>query len=160
MSQRSGYNHHEIRTTNGGAAIVDFVMMVNGRTDFPSVPSGTMLKIYVKVRFTEDVTQPIVGFELKTDKGVTITGSNTYLSRVPLRPASKGNVVVYQIEFNVPLNEGDYFVDLGVEKYDGSPGGYVLDVRRSIIHLMITRMTEKKFDGIVDIGFRFAEVDR
>jgi hypothetical protein len=114
----------------------------------------------VKVQFTEDVTQPIVGFELKTDKGVTITGSNTYLSRVPLKPVSRGEERVYQIDFNVPLNEGDYFVDLGVAKYDGSPGGYILDVRRSMIHLMITRMAEKKFDGIVDIGFGFTEVGR
>jgi ABC-type polysaccharide/polyol phosphate transport system ATPase subunit len=160
MSQRSGYNPHEVRTANGGAAIVDFVMSANGRTDYPSIASGTMLTIYVKVQFTEDVTQPIVGFELKTDKGVTITGSNTYLSRVPLSSVSKGEERVYQIDFNVPLNEGDYFVDLGMAKYDGSPGGYILDVRRSIIHLVITRMAEKKFDGIVDIGFGFTEVGR
>jgi hypothetical protein len=104
------------------------------------------------------VTQPIVGFELKTDKGVTITGSNTYLARVPLRPVGAGEERVYRIEFTVPLNEGDYFVDLGVAKYDGSPGGYVLDVRRSILHLFVTRMTEKRFHGIADIGFGFAEV--
>lgn len=160
MSERFGYNRHEIRTTNSGAAIVDFLMMANGRTDFSSIASGSVLTIFIKIHFTEDVTQPIVGFELKTDKGVTITGSNTYLSRVPLLPISKGDGRIYQIEFNVPLNEGDYFVDLGVAKYDGSPGGYILDVRRSIIHLMVTRVVEKKFRGIVDIGFRFAEVGR
>ena len=160
MSERFGYNRHEIRTTNGGAVILDYVVMGNGRTDISSISFGSVLTIFIKIHFTEDVTQPIVGFELKTDKGVTITGSNTYLSRVPLHPVSKGDVRVYQIEFNVPLNEGDYFVDLGVATYDGSPGGYILDVRRSIIHLMVTRMTEKKFDGIVDIGFRFAEVGR
>lgn len=66
---------------------------------------------------------------------------------------------VYQIEFNVPLNEGNYFVDLGITKYDGSPPGYILDVRRSIIHLIVTRMTENRFNGIVDIGFRYAEGD-
>lgn len=160
ISQRLGYNRHEVRTTNGGAAIVDYVVMGNGRTDLSSIASGTALTIFVKVQFVEDVTQPIVGFELKTDKGVTITGSNTYLSRAPLQQAGKGDVKVYQIDFNVPLNEGDYFVDLGVAKYDGSPGGYILDVRRSIIHLVVTCLMEKKFDGIVDIGFRFAEIGR
>lgn len=160
ISQRFGYNRHEIRTTNGGATILDYVVMGNGRPDLSSIASGTELTIFVKVQFTEDVTQPIVGFELKTDKGVTIAGSNTYLSLAPLQHAGKGDVRVYQIDFNVPLNEGDYFVDLGVAKYDGSPGGYILDVRRSIIHLMVIRMAEKKFDGIVDIGFRFAEVGR
>jgi ABC-type polysaccharide/polyol phosphate transport system ATPase subunit len=160
IPQRFGYNHHEVRTTNGGAAIVDYMVMANGRADLSGIVSGTVLTIYVKVQFTEEVTQPIVGFELKTDKGVTITGSNTYLERVLLRPAGKGAVRVYQIEFNVPLNEGNYFIDLGITKYDGSTGGYVLDVRRSIIHLMVTRMAETKFNGIVDIGFRYKEVGR
>jgi ABC-type polysaccharide/polyol phosphate transport system ATPase subunit len=160
LSQRFGYNRHEIRTMNGGAAIIDYAVMGNGRPDLSSIVSGTAVTIFVKVQFTENVTQPIVGFELKTDKGVTIAGSNTYLSRAPLQPVGKGEVKVYQIDFNVPLNEGDYFVDLGVAKYDGSPGGYILDVRRSIIHLMVIRIAEKKFDGIVDIGFRFAEVGR
>lgn len=160
ISQRFGYNRHETRTTNGGAAILDYVVMGNGRTDLSGIASGTVMTIFMKVQFTEDVTQPMVGFELKTDKGVTITGSNTYLSRVLLRPAARGDVRVYQIEFNVPLNEGNYFVDLGITKYDGSPPGYILDVRRSIIHLIVTRMTEDKFNGIVDIGFRYAEGDR
>lgn len=158
ISQRFGFNRYENRTTNGGAAIVDYRVMVDGTTEFSSIMSGSTLAIFVKVCFAEDVTQPIVGFELKTDKGVTITGSNTYLARVPLRPVGAGEERVYRIEFTVPLNEGDYFVDLGVAKYDGSPGGYVLDVRRSILHLFVTRMTEKRFHGIADIGFGFAEV--
>jgi hypothetical protein len=105
------------------------------------------------------VSQPIIGFELKTDKGVTIAGSNTFLAKTQLQSAAIGETKIYRIEFNTPLNEGDYFVDLGVAEYDGSPGGYVLDVRRSMIHLMIRRMQEKQFNGIVDIGFRFREID-
>ncbi len=160
MAERFGYNRHEIRTTNGGAAIVDFVMMGNGRTDFSSIVSGTALTIFVKVQFTEDVTQPIVGFELKTDKGVTIISSNTFLSQTPLKPARQGETKVYQIDISTPLNEGDYFIDLGIAKYDGSQGGAVLDVRRSIIHLVVSSMVEKRFNGIVDIGFRFSEIHR
>lgn len=160
MSQRPGYNHHENRTTNNGAAIVDFVMMANGCTDFSSIASGTMLTIYVKVQFTEDVKQPIVGFDLKTDKGVTIVSSNTFLSQTPLKPAQQSETRVYRIDLGTPLNDGDYFIDLGIAKYDGTQGGAVLDVRRSIIHLMVSSLVETRFNGIVDIGFRFEEIHR
>jgi ABC-type sugar transport system ATPase subunit len=160
MAERFGYNRHEIRTTNGGAAIVDFVMMGNGRTDLSSIVSGTALTIFVKVRFTEDVTQPIVGFDLKTDKGVTIVSSNTFLSQIAIKPAQQGETKIYQIDLSTPLNEGDYFIDLGIAKYDGSQGGAVLDVRRSIIHLIVSSMVEKRFNGIVDMGFRFEEIHR
>ena len=160
ISKRFGYNRHEIRTTNEGAVILDYVMMGNGRADLSNIASGTALTIFVKVKFTEDLTQPIVGFELKTDKGVTIISSNTFLSQTPLKPAQQGETKIYQLDLSTPLNEGDYFIDLGIAKYDGSQGGAVLDVRRSIIHLVINPVVEKRFNGIVDIGFRFSEIHR
>ena len=159
LSDRFGYNRHEVRTTNGCAAILDYVVAGNGCADNPGVWSGTAIAIFVKVHFSAAVSQPIIGFELKTDKGVTIAGSNTFLAKTQLQPAAIDETKIYRIEFNTPLNEGDYFVDLGVAEYDGSPGGYVLDVRRSMMHLMIQRRQEKQFNGIVDIGFRFTEVD-
>ena len=160
LSQRFGYNRHEVRTNNGCAAIMDYVVAGDGCADISGVWSGEAIAILVKVHFSADVNQPVIGFELKTDKGVTIAGSNTFLAKTQLQPAAIGDTKIYRIEFNTPLNEGDYFVDLGVAEYDGSPGGYVLDVRRSMMHLMIQRTQEKQFNGIVDIGFRFAEVGR
>lgn len=160
ISQRAGYNCHEIRTTNDGAAIIDYVMMAKGRTDLPCIVSGTELTIFVKVQFMQSVTQPIVGFDLKTDRGVTIISSNTFLSQTPLRQAQYGEVKMYQLDLSTPLNEGDYFIDLGIAKYDGTQGGAVLDVRRSIIHLVVCPVSEKRFNGIVDIGFRFREISR
>lgn len=160
LPERFGYNRHEVRTTNGCAAILDYVVGGDGCADISGVWVGTAMTIFVKVRFSAAVSQPIIGFELKTDKGVTIAGSNTFLAKTQLKSAEIGDTKIYRIEFNTPLNEGDYFVDLGVAQYDGSPGGYVLDVRRSMMHLMIQRTQEKQFNGIVDIGFRFAEVGR
>ena len=159
LSERFGYNRHEVRTTNGCAAILDYLVGGNSCPDLSGVWSGNAIAILVKVHFSADVNQPIIGFELKTDKGVTIAGSNTFLAKTQLQPAAIGDTKIYRIEFNTPLNEGDYFVDLGVAEYDGSPGGYVLDVRRSMMHLMFQRTQEKQFNGIVDIGFRFTEVD-
>ena len=160
VSGRFGYNRHEVRTTNGYATIIDYLVYVDGRSDIVSVTSGSDMTVFVKVYFSEDVSQPVIGLELKTDKGVTIAGSNTFFAKTPFKGAGRGEVRIYQIEFNTPLNEGDYFIDLGIAKYDGSPGGYILDVRRSIIHLMINRIEQRRFNGIVDVGFRFAEVDR
>ena len=160
LSERFGYNRHEVRTTNGCAVILDYLVGGNSCPDISGVWSGNAIAILVKVHFSADVNQPIIGFELKTDKGVTIAGSNTFLAKTQLQPAAIGDTKIYRIEFNTPLNGGDYFVDLGVAEYDGSPGGYVLDVRRSMMHLMIQPRQEKQFNGIVDIGFRFAEVGR
>ena len=160
VSGRFGYNRHEVRTTNGYATIIDYLVYVDGRSEIVSVTSGSDMTVFVKVHFSEDVSQPIIGFDLKTDKGVTIASSNTFLAKTALRPAGRDEMRIYQIEFNTPLNEGDYFIDLGVARYDGSPGGHILDVRRSIIHLLINRMEQKRFNGILDLGFRFTEVDR
>ena len=77
-----------------------------------------------------------------------------------MKPAQQDEMKVYQLDLNIPLNEGDYFIDLGIAKFDGSQGGAVLDVRRSIIHLVVNPMVEKRFNGIMDIGFRFREIHR
>jgi len=160
ISGRFGYNQHEVRTTNSYARIIDYLVYVDGQSDIVSVASGSAMMVLVKAYFSEGVSQPVIGLELKTDKGVTIAGSNTFLAKIPLKAAERGEIRIYQIEFNTPLNEGDYFIDLGIAKYDGSPGGYILDVRRSIIHLRVNRIEQRRFNGIVDVGFRFAEVDR
>lgn len=160
LPTRSGFNRHEVRTVNGAAAILDFLIVADGRADVACIDAGTAVKIFMKVRFATEVSQPIIGFELKTDKGVTITGSNTFLAKTQLRSVGKGEIKIYQIDFDTSLNHGDYFIDLGVAKFDGTPGGCILDVRRSVIHLTVNRMTEKNFNGIVDIGFGFTEVDR
>jgi len=160
LPERFGYNRHEVRTNNGCAAIMDYVVAGDGCADTSGIWTGTAIAIFVKVHFSADVSQPIIGFELKTDKGITIAASNTFLAKIRLQSAAIGETKIYRIEFGTPLNEGDYFVDLGITECDGSTGGYVLDVRRSIMHLMIRRKREKPFlKGIVDIGFSITEVD-
>ena len=158
LSGRFGYNRHELRTWNGEGTIVDYLVLANGHSPEGHIASGTAMTIFVKVHFQSHVAQPIVGFELKTDMGVTISSSNTFLTQTLMKPAEEGQTRLYKIDFGTPLNAGDYFIDLGLAKYDGTPGGAILDVRRSIIHLIVTPMTEKRFNGIVDIGFTFTEI--
>jgi lipopolysaccharide transport system ATP-binding protein len=158
INRRFGYNRHEVRTRNGSATIVDYLVFVDGKSENFRITSESSMRILVKVFFEESISQPIIGFELKTDKGVTITGSNSFMAKELLMDVGKDEVRIYQIEFRTPLNEDDYFIDLGITKYDGSPGGYVLDVRRSIIHFWVSRIESRQFNGIMDIGFGFSEV--
>lgn len=157
LTDRYGYNEHEVRTFTGGASIVDYLLLAEGKVPNGSIAPHTRVAILVKVYFQEQIEQPIVGFELKTEVGVTITGTNTFLARCQIKPVGAQEVRLYKIEFATPLNQGDYFMDLGVAKYDGTPGGQVLDVRRSIIHLIVGE-GGARFNGIVDIGVGFEEV--
>ncbi len=158
LTRRRGFNRHELRTCNGTAEIADFLIVVDGQSDVNIVSSGADVKVFVKVRFHADVEHPVVGFELKTDKGVTLAGANTFLGKVRLQPVQAGELKIYGIGFKMPLNQGDYFLDLGIARVDGSPGGDVLDVRRSVIHMAVERIMERAFNGVVDIGFGIEEV--
>lgn len=157
LSDRYGYNTHEVRTFTGGASIVDYLLVAEGKVPSGVIAPHASVTIFVKVHFHARIEQPIVGFELKTKTGITITGTNTFLARIQMKPADAHEVRLYRIDFATPLNQGDYFIDLGVAKYDGTPGGQVLDVRRSIIHIVIEK-GETTFNGIVDIGVGFEEV--
>lgn len=157
LSARYGYNKHEVRTFTGGASIVDYLLLVEGKVPSGFIAPHVSVTIFVKVHFHAQIEQPIIGFELKTEMGVTITGTNTFLARIQMKPADAHEVRLYRIDFATPLNQGDYFIDLGVAKYDGTSGGQVLDVRRSIVHIVIEK-GENTFNGIVDIGAGFEEV--
>ncbi len=67
----------------------------------------------------------------------------------------EGQVCVYRFSFSLQVNPSDYFFDIGVAEADGTRGGAVLDVRRSVSHCVISLEKERPFDGLVDLAPTF-----
>lgn len=155
---RRFYNCKEVIISKGGAAIVDYLITVSGENNRVCVASGDEISLYIKVRYDKAVYAPVVGFELKTVSGITVYGSNSFLAKSHVAAALEGETRIYRFGFRLPLNDGDYFIDLGIAKNDGSPGGDVLHVRRSIIHVAIENVNNYEFMGIVDVAASFSEI--
>lgn len=149
---RRSYNKTETRFGNGEAKIIDYALQYEDRWDVVDVPFRSSLNIHVRVVFFSDVEAPAVGFCIKTVEGVYVYATNTIIMDKRLDPVTKGEVLVFKFSFMLTVSPGDYFLDLAVLEVDGTRGGCVLDVRRSIAHCVVTLDRERPFDGLVDLS--------
>ena len=152
---RRSYNKNEVRFGSGAARVVDYAIESEGQGDVSNVRFGTDIALYIKVVFSRSVQMPVVGFAVKTLEGVEIFGTNTFQMGEKLIPIAEGQIRVFRFSFSLRVNPGDYFFDLGVAEVDGTRGGAVLDVRRSIAHCVVSLDTERSFDGLLDLAPSF-----
>jgi len=152
---RRSYNKNEVRICNGAARIVDYIIESAGLSDVTNIQFGTQIGLYIKVLFCKNVEMPVIGFTFKTLEGVEIFATNTFLMRKKLKSASLGQICLYRFSFSLRVRPNDYFFDIGVAEVDGTRGGAVLDVRRSIAHCVVSQDTERSFDGFFDLAPSF-----
>lgn len=158
-SARRSYNSTETRFGNGEAKIVDYALQCEDEWDAVDVPFRSTLNIYVKVAFFGDVSAPAAGFCIKTVEGIYIYATNTIIMGRQIRPASSGDVWIFKFSFVLTVSPGDYFFDLAVLEVDGTRGGCVLDVRRSIAHCVVSWERDRTFDGLVDLDPSFEVIE-
>jgi lipopolysaccharide transport system ATP-binding protein len=155
---RRFYNDKEVRQVAGGATIIDFRISRPATRQEMNISSGENISLYIKVHFHQTVSAPLVGIMLKTVNGISIYGTNTFMAGTPLVPALEGDTRIYLFELAMPLKGGAYFIDMGIAEVDGSPGGRVFDVRRSVIHLPLVSRQDYSFSGLVDLSASISEV--
>lgn len=73
-----------------------------------------VLRIYANFLIVEDIETPVVGFVVRTDKGVIIHGKNSGQCGTPV-PAhlKKGNNVTASFDLPLEFATGEYIVDIG-----------------------------------------------
>lgn len=152
---RKSYNKNEYRYGDRRAEIIDYLIVVGDKYDPVTINSGDVVDMYVKYKFNEDVESPMFGFAIKTVDGVIIYGNNTRLSRVPIPPALKNDIIIIKWTINFTSNSGDFFLNLGVaEKYPSVD--MPIDNRKGIVHMHV--QTLESFAGLVKFKTVFSEI--
>ncbi|MBF0539111.1 MAG: ABC transporter ATP-binding protein [Nitrospirae bacterium] len=152
---RNSYNKNEYRITDGRGRIVDYLIVYGDRYDPVSVKSGSLIDIYLKVRFNAPVELLVYGFAVKTLDGVLIHGNNTRFARYLVSAGQADEVVVFRFSVRMDVQSGDIFLDLGVAERVASEDKPV-DVRYGLIHLNIQQ--GNVFTGMADLNPAFEEI--
>lgn len=139
--RRNYYNPNERRFGNGDAEIIDFLVTVNGGTNFNVLSGDETISIYLKVLFNRDTPQPQIGWAIVTPEGITIAGSNTAMRNISLAEALSGATWIYEVKILPYLCGGDYFLNFGVGEISSGTWTF-LDNRRSAIHLTVAHNDE------------------
>jgi len=130
------YNKNEFRYGMGGAAIIDYLVVANGRSNPSQLCSGATLDLYLKVRFYNDVEAPILGIFVKSRDGIVIYGVNSKWLQQSVRARRAGEIGIYKFSVRMDLSADDWFIDLAVARTDTE----LMDVREGMVHLRIDNL--------------------
>ena len=82
-----------------------------------AIEKGPRFSMQVRVRFHEDIDDPIFTYTIKDIRGTEITGTNTMYEKVPVTPKKAGEVFVITYEQQMDLQGGDYLLSFSLTGY-------------------------------------------
>ncbi len=134
------------------AEIEDFAIRNQNGDITNLLEKGEIFSVDMKIKFHEDINDPIFAFTIKDLKGTEITGTNTMYENTPVCQQKKGEVRYITFTQKMPLEAGEYMLCLGCTGYK--------DGEFTVFHRLydvcnMTVITDKKAVGYFDL---FSEV--
>lgn len=102
---------------NGAAEIVDFAIVDENGNNNNVIIKGTRFQLKSKVKFNEDIQEPIFTYTFKNIQGVPITGTNTMYEKKNVPLAKEGEVYVATFEQDMYLQGGEYLLSMSCTGY-------------------------------------------
>ncbi len=150
LSQRPYYNEMEMRSGGELTQIVDCVISSCGETFPTQIMSGSTVEFLVKTTRILDGGPVEVGIHLRTISGISVYGVNSVMkSGNSFEAIDSPNGKAFKFSCVIPLNSGDYTLDLGLFRIENGET-INLHVRRKVFVIPIS--TIFKFDGLIDLA--------
>ncbi|NLG04102.1 MAG: ABC transporter ATP-binding protein [Clostridia bacterium] len=106
---------------SGLAEFEDYCALDADGTITNSIIKGEEFSVRVKVRFFEQIQDPIFAVSFKNMQGTEITGTNTMFEKITTGTPEAGTVMVATFTQNMDLQGGEYLISLGCVGYrDGN----------------------------------------
>lgn len=102
---------------SGLAEFIDYCAYDNSGTITNTIIKGDEFTVKVKVKFYEDIQDPIYALSFKNMQGTEITGTNTMFEKITTGLARAGEVYTITFTQNMSLQGGEYLISLGCVGY-------------------------------------------
>ncbi|HST44759.1 MAG TPA: ABC transporter ATP-binding protein [Luteimonas sp.] len=152
---RPGYNRDETRLGDGRAVTCDY--LVSSSLGYgPLVPAREPFRIHVRYRFPIALERLMFGVRVCSVSGQVLYSSNTFVSDGRLYACRAGSVAVVAFDLQCALLRGQYFVTVGVSKFDEQGDEiHAIDRRMDSVILSVTGDSNHA-EGLADMQARFA----
>lgn len=100
------------------AEIIELEVLDEKGRPAPKIEKFDKLVVKFKVRFNEEIKDPIFALTIKDIKGTEITGTNTMFEGIEGFTGKPGEVYEAVFEQELPLQSGSYFLSLGCTGLD------------------------------------------
>ena len=115
------------------AEITDFRVIDDKGRCSNTVEKGSCFKIRMKVRFNEEIQEPIMAYTFKNIQGTEITGTNTMYENAKIRHSGNGDICTVTFTQNMNLQGGEYLLSFGCTGYKN--GDF------TVFHRLMTHVT-------------------
>ncbi len=133
---------------NRKAEIIDFGILDENGMWSGNIEKGTHFTIKYKVRFNENVSDPILTYTIKDLKGNSITGSNTMYEKVNFGEVMAGEEKTIAFTQLMNLQGGEYLLSISCTGYSG---GDFMVYHRLYDVLNFTVVSDKNTVGYYDM---------
>ncbi len=99
------------------AEIIDFAIIDNNNRITNNIQKNTEFRIRMKVKFNEDIEEPIFAFTIKDLQGTDVTGTNTMYEQVNFGTVKKDEIKVVEFKQNMNLQGKNYLLSYGCVGY-------------------------------------------
>jgi len=151
---RKNYNKNEHKVDTGKAVIVDYCVVSGEEFDPVAITAGNRVDIYCKIKFMEDIANPVFSVGVRTVDGVIIYSTNSFFDKIRVSAVKKGETKIFSYSLDLNLQSGDYFIGADCSQATGD-GVMLLHRRSALIHLKVEQ--KNIFGGIVSLGAVFSE---
>ena len=134
---------------NKKAEIIDFGIFDDQENLNNTFSKNKDFYIKMKVRFNEEIQEPIFAFTIKDTKGNDITGTNTLYEKINFDNPKKDQILTVSFKQNLNLQSGQYILSLGCTGYQN---GEFTVFHRLYDICSITVISSKDSHGFFDMN--------
>ena len=153
---RPGYRKEEHRWGQGGAVILDYRIVADGKPYPPRIESCAETEFFFKVRFDAACDAVMPGLLIKTIDGVFLYGTNAFSAsagRIAPIAVQSGDILVFRFVCSLALNEGHYLISFGISA--GDPLHTLTPLERRYDAVLIDVGRPVPFWGLADLRSTF-----
>ena len=151
FATRPGYNRGETRLGDGRALLADFIVESGGEATSVLKP-GVEFTVHARYVFPQALDRLVFGMHLRTVDGLQLYSSNTTMAGQGQFDCAAGQVVVVSFAMRCALLPGQYFLGMGVSRYEEG-GEEIAAIDRRVDSVILTVIGDQaRANGYADLA--------
>lgn len=134
---------------NGKAQIIDYKILNSNNQEIKVFENDEEVTIRLKIKFNEDIKEPIFAVAIKDFKGLELISTNTMVEYKETGNYKKGEEAIVEFTQTIPLTPNKYAISFGCTKINEKGELEVYD--RKYDAILIELMSKKAIGGIVEM---------
>ncbi|MCI8362376.1 MAG: ABC transporter ATP-binding protein [Clostridia bacterium] len=134
---------------NGKAQIIDYKIINSNNQEIKVFENDEEVTIRLKIKFNEDIKEPIFAVAIKDFKGLELISTNTMVEYKETGNYKKGEEAIVEFTQTIPLTPNKYAISFGCTKINEKGELEVYD--RKYDAILIELMSKKAIGGIVEM---------